>query len=315
MVDTETFQTPSNDIWNLRSMLYILLTLQTNCGKIWINNPFTIIYLFQQKESKKMSKSIFTIVVLTVLMSISQMISYAAGGFEYIPDNHTLALWHMNEGSGDKIADESPNSFEGVVEGNHDWGEEEWKKGGNAGSSFVFDGTTFINIGNVKELITPNAITVEAWVYPEDLNGWKLICCNWSGPPGAFHLACDNATPKFHINTTNGGANASASQQLQTSQWYHIAGTYDSGSGEIQIFIDGEVAGTANHGGNLADNDYDVIIGAKHAGDFPWNGMMDEVRISDIVRESDELSANLTKPMPVNALCTLTTTWGVIKDR
>ncbi len=258
-----------------------------------------------------MSKYLSTIIVLLLTFSIT--LSYGASGFEYIPDTHTLALWHLNEEKGDKITDASPNGFDGAVEGKTAWGADEWKKDVNTGESFAFDGTTVINIGNVKELINPDAITVEAWVYPEDLNGWHLICCNWAGPPGAYHLGCENTIPKFHITTDNGTAFAAASDALEVNQWYHVAGTYDKDSGEIQLYINGEIAGTTKHGGELIDNDMDVIIGSKHSREFQWKGFIDEMRISNVVRTADTLSANLTKPSSVSPLGRLTITWANIK--
>ena len=79
----------------------------------------------------------------------------------------------MNEGAGDKIIDASRNGFDGKIEGKAEWGAEDWKKGGVSGKSFAFDGSTAINIGNIKELINLNAITVEAWFFVEDLGCWQ----------------------------------------------------------------------------------------------------------------------------------------------
>jgi len=73
-------------------------------------------------------------------------LAFSAEGFEYIPDANTLALWHFNEGTGDKIADSSPNKFNGAVEGKSDWADEDWNKMAK-GKSFKFDGNTAINIG------------------------------------------------------------------------------------------------------------------------------------------------------------------------
>ena len=54
-----------------------------------------------------------------VISSLVSPLCYGSEGFEYVVDNHTLALWHMNEGNGDKVADASPNKFR-------------WKSGGEA---------------------------------------------------------------------------------------------------------------------------------------------------------------------------------------
>jgi concanavalin A-like lectin/glucanase superfamily protein len=194
------------------------------------------------------------------------------------------------------------------------WGPEEWKQDGTPGSSFSFNGTTLISMGSVKELMNPDAITVEAWVYPTDLGGWKLICCNWGGAEvGAYHLGCENGVPKMHITTGNGTAFAGAAASLELEQWQHIAGTYDKDSGDIELYVNGEVAGTTGHGGELIDNDMDVIIGSKHSREFQWIGFIDEVRISDVVRAADELSVNQDKPFPVSPIDNLATTWGTVK--
>lgn len=119
----------------------------------------------------------------------------------------------------------------------------------------------------MKELIPKDAITVEAWVYPEDLGGWRLICCNWAGPPGAYHLACLDGMPRFHINTDKGGADASIGK-VELNKWQHIAGTYNSSTGEVKLFLDGQEIAKQKHSGKLADNDYDIIVGSKHTREF-----------------------------------------------
>jgi hypothetical protein len=253
--------------------------------------------------------------VIVALVSVfAATLSYAAGGFEYAPDADTLALWHMNEG-GDKIVDASPNGFDGVVEGKADWGEEEWKKGGDPGRSFVFNGTTVINVGVEEKLIIPDAITVEAWVYPQDLSGWKLICCHWGGAVvGSWHLGVESGIAKFHISTENGVAFA-GTQQLSLQEWQHVAGTYDSKT--IRLYIDGQEVALTNHGGEFAPGDpnHDVVIGSKASREFQWNGLMDEVRISSVARDPAELSPNLEGPQAVGVnVRTLPALWAKIKS-
>jgi len=121
--------------------------------------------------------------------------------------------------------------------------------------------------------------------------------------------------PRFHVHTDKGTADASGGK-LELKKWYHIAGTYDSKTGEIKLYIDGKLAVTKKLGGKLADNAYDVIIGSKHTRQFKWVGRIDEVRISDIAREPEELSPNLTKPpsSSVSPVGNLAAIWGEIKS-
>lgn len=250
-----------------------------------------------------------------VTLSISLLLCitpcFGATGFEYFPDDNTLGLWHFNDG---KVTDVSGNKVESKIEGKGIWDKnQEWDKGNQPGKSFSFDGNTVINLGKAEVLIPEDAITVEAWVFAEDLTGWRLICANWDGPPGAYHLGVSNGMPKFHINTANGGSSAEPAETLELKEWYHIAGTYDSKS--VKLYINGKEVASKNHGGKLKGAGYDVIIGSKNTRQFKWKGLIDEVRISDISREADELSPNLRKPQSVEFTdMTLPILWGSLKQ-
>lgn len=252
--------------------------------------------------------TIFTLILIFVAVQ-----AFATEGFDYIPDENTLALWHFDNDDGDNIIDSSPNKFNGTVEGKADWGDEGWKKDGAVGKSFLFDGTTVINVGKIKELIRPDEITVEAWVNPSDLSGWKLICCNWGGAVvGAYHLGVEAGVPKLHITNAAGVTTfAAAVAPLNVDEWQHVAGTYDGKS--IKIYVNGELANEANASGALKDNDMDVIIGSKDSREFQWKGRIDEVRISKIARDPKELSPNMTAPMAVKPANKLATTWADVK--
>lgn len=252
----------------------------------------------------------FLFYMFLIFATISQ--SFAAGGFEYLPDESTLGLWHFDGGD---IVDTSDNKVKGEVEGKAAWdANQKWNKENKPGKSFVFDGNTVISLGKADVLIPKVEITIEAWVYPEDLSGWRLICTNWDGPPGAYHLGVENGIAKFHINTEKGAAFAGATEALELEQWQHVAGVYNSK--QIKLYIDGKEIGSTNHGGKLVGGGFEVIIGSKNTRQFNWKGLMDEVRISDIAREADVLSPNLDAPQAVEfSEFTLPTLWGYLKQQ
>ena len=237
--------------------------------------------------------------------------SFAAKGFDYLPDDDTLGLWHFDDA---KVVDASENGVKADVEGKATWdANQDWNKEAKPGKSFVFDGNTVISLGEADVLIPKVAITIEAWVYPEDLSGWRLICTNWDGPPGAYHLGVENGIAKFHINTEKGVAFAGAAKPLELEQWQHVAGTYDSN--EIKLYIDGKEVGATNHGGKLVGAGFDVIIGSKNTRQFNWTGLMDEVRISGIARDAEVLSPNLAAPQAVEfTAVSLPIRWGQLKQ-
>lgn len=237
---------------------------------------------------------------------------FAADGFEYLPDEATLGLWHFDDGG---LVDISDNGVKGEIEGKGAWDENQtWNREDKPGKSFVFDGNAVISLGEADVLIPKVEITIEAWVYPEDLTGWRLIFTNWDGPPGAYHLGVQDGITKFHINTEKGVAFAAAPKPLELEEWQHIAGVYDAK--EIKIYIDGKEVGSTNHGGKLVAGGYDVIIGSKNTRQFKWKGLMDEVRVSNIAREADVLSPNLDAPQAVEySELTLPLLWGSLKKR
>lgn len=242
--------------------------------------------------------------------------SFAATGYEYTPDADTAGLWHF-AADGD-MADASDNQVETGVEGNAAWDANEAWNLVPTGSSFRFDGQTLVVIPSTEKAVQPtDAITVEAWVYPEDLGGWKLFCAHWGGAVvGSFHFGAEAAIPKFHINTDQGVGFAAAAEALVLDEWQHVAGSFDGTT--IRIYVNGVEAGTAEHAGQLVsgDPDFEVIIGSKASREFQWVGLIDEVRISSVARSAGELSPNLAGPttavQPDANL--LSTVWGQLKE-
>lgn len=261
----------------------------------------------------------FRLTILIFCLLCISMIGFAATGFEYWAEQSTLALWHFNEDKGDSVNDESGNNIESTIEGNAQWDKnEDWNLESKEGSSFRFDGQTLIAVAGEEKTVQPEeSITVEAWVYPEDLAGWKLICTHWGGAVvGSFHLGVEAGVPKFHINTSQGTAFAAALNQLNLQEWQHVAGSYDSDT--IRLYINGEEVAKTSHGGELESGnpDFEVIIGSKASREFNWNGLLDEVRISSIARKPPELSPNLDAPQAIlSSTQTLSALWGNLKKR
>ena len=218
-------------------------------------------------------------------------ISPSLTGYGYLPDEHTLGLWHFD---GENITDASKNAIAGVAKGKAEWSTNQaWHEDAESGHSFSFDGETFITFGHAEALIPTTALTVEAWVFLQDLTSYHLICTNW---PGAYHLGTWNGIPQFEVDTDQGYVNlrAPAQQKLELGKWYHVAGTYDSS--QVKLYLNGVEVASTELSGELNDSGSDVIIGSKHNGRFKWIGLIDEVRISSIARQSEELSPNLAAP-------------------
>ena len=141
------------------------------------------------------------------VLVISSM-TFAATGFKYESDQHTLGLWHFDEGSGNVVIDSSKNNIQAVINGEARWNANViWNKE-DSGNSFVFDEQRYVTIPvedkTANELLTSvvQAVTVEAWVFADSLEGqggWKMVVTHWANQPGKYHLAVRDGIPQFEV--------------------------------------------------------------------------------------------------------------------
>jgi hypothetical protein len=71
-------------------------------------------------------------------------------------------------------------------------------------------------------------------------------------------------------------------------EWHHYAGTYETSTGELRLYVDGELVGTANSGGGSLPAEYDqaLWIGRDNYG----GNRFGDVRIDEFVLYKEALS-------------------------
>ena len=164
--------------------------------------------------------------------------------------------------------------------------------GAEVGQGFVLNGTTSyvsvpsnpsLDIGNVG-----NGVTIEAWVKPSgaSCNGpiaeWESISLDglqlWCQSDLQLFAKITGSTGPKHIIST--GLNA-----LTAANWQHVALTYDKGSGNAILYINGVVVASQNFGSITPETsypDYNFDIGRRSAtadGTFFYSGMIDELAV------------------------------------
>ena len=153
-----------------------------------------------------------------------------------------------------------------------------------------------VDVGTGASL-RPGSITVELWAYPE--------CIDTAPDRHPFMVTQDQQRPeylgyyleiyrtmtyhRFGIYPANGTtyAYAHASPQVANQVWYHVVGARDAGTGVTSIYVNGVQVGTHGimTGGIAYDDTKPVLIGG--IGTQTWDGLLDEVRISDTNRSAD----------------------------
>ncbi len=198
----------------------------------------------------------------------------------YVTDSTTVALWHLDDG-GSQVADAS-----GAGRGGTGYGPAEVPEG-RFGAALRFDGEDDRVVFNQRNLAY-DTLTVEFWVLTTATEEGVVVCRDIVGQGSDWQIGLTaEGTVRFAIrNGTTVGA-----IPVNDGSFHHVACTRDERTGEKQIIVDGvidvmEVGPTGNISGNALLTLGDTNHGAPRS---PFDGVLDEVRISGVVRSLGEL--------------------------
>lgn len=128
--------------------------------------------------------------------------------------------------------------------------------------------------------IPDGPFTVEAWVFPEDLDDCGLIAKTEESEWG---LHMDGKAPKFYLHV--GGQYAIAynpEARLETGLWYHVAAEFDGQA--VHLYLNGEKIATTPASGPRKPNLYPILLGGDihQTGRMhqPFQGFLDGVHIA-----------------------------------
>jgi hypothetical protein len=129
-------------------------------------------------------------------------------------------------------------------------------------------------------------LTIEAWVRPAVNNANGVLVVQADDNVG-WSLELNNGRLTLWLSTNQGWPSVQHNTVLQAGQWYHVAATYNSGV--AQTFVNGVASATANVG--TLTQGPSLNLGGLAGYSF-FNGALDEIRISNVVR----YTANFTVP-------------------
>jgi hypothetical protein len=210
---------------------------------------------------------------------------------EYENTAGVMGWWHFNEGSGSSTSDSSGNGNGGTLNGST------WVNG-KFGKALSFDGSDdYVEVND--SLNITNQITLEAWV-KTPITGRHTIFEKWLYDAGvderSFELDIDSDRRINFGLSSNGsyGVWLKSSGTVSSNTWTHIAATSDSTT--MKIFINGEQdPNTADSPSGIHQSTTDLHIGrwwTEGAWHYPFNGIIDEVRILNRALTADEIKAD-----------------------
>jgi hypothetical protein len=157
------------------------------------------------------------------------------------------------------------------------WGEGRLGEGSYAA---VFDGSTGYFETTSPVVDTLDSFSVAAWANLSGACTGQRFAVSQSEASGSvFKLFCD-ADGKWKFAVKNVAAVSDAAAQLGT--WVHLAGVFDQATGQVRLYVNGQLQTATGTGAVGATSVHPLSVGAKHDGGGYANfftGAIDSVRV------------------------------------
>ena len=227
----------------------------------------------------------------------------------------------FDEGMGDIAKDISGNGHDGKIV-NAEWTE------GKLDKALNFNGQdAYVEIKYSDDFNIQDGITLAAWIKPgaTSLQNWHGIINARKSTYGPYLLQTAVGFGEVGFYFSGAWRWLRTATTLKEGEWYHITATYDSSSGDIKIYTNGQLdigGGTRKGTGKIDPNTAEgVVIGHNYglAGRF-FEGIIDEVVIYSRAISDEEVKelfdGSLKERLsPVQARGKLPTFWGRIKNK
>lgn len=214
-------------------------------------------------------------------------------------NTNLVAAYGFNENSGTVLNDNSGNNNNGTITG------PTWSASGKFGAALSFDGSNdIVDIPDASSLDLTNGMTIEAWVNPSNVTGYKTILCKENGTSNlAYTLAANNNTsgaanqrPNSRIRIGSNTRTVTGTSKLTLNTWMHLACTYDGAT--MRFYQNGVQVSTFATTGNMAVTTNLLRIGGSPAlGTQYFAGLIDEVRIYNRALSQAEIQTDMNSPV------------------
>ncbi|MDZ7261651.1 MAG: malectin domain-containing carbohydrate-binding protein, partial [candidate division KSB1 bacterium] len=175
---------------------------------------------------------------------------------------------------------------------------------GGAGYALDFDGVNdYVEVPDNALLSggVGKSITVEAWIYPHKVDKTTTIMmkdlnAEWKD----WGIGVLNDGELFATIENDGDDWGYEAGSISANVWTHVAFTFDNPSNKVRLFINGVEAGTGKtFTKDMPDTGAPIRIGMRYtsAYPFPFDGLIDEVRIWNFARTAAEIQATMYKTL------------------
>jgi hypothetical protein len=210
-------------------------------------------------------------------------------------DSNYVMVQHLNEETG-TLFDSTSNDNDGINDN------ATYNSSAKIDGAYDFDGNSNnIDVGTFD--VIGNGLTISVWFNADNFqentictSGIRLVS-KAVGSSSSQHYwmiapADYGEMYRYRLQTEDSGVSnlIVSTGGLSTNTWYNVVATYDGN--HMRIYQDGTELGSTVKTGNISTNsEASVFIASNPPNDYrPFDGVIDEVQISDIARDEDWIS-------------------------
>jgi len=212
---------------------------------------------------------------------------------EFELDANTLAVWRFSEerwaGEPGEVRDASGHGHNGKARGGATTADGRF---GRCGSFQGEKASVYVQQYDDRIAFHNKSFSVELWFKTDDLSrDWQGLFSSGGDSTVGVHLNCHQRRIYAYVCPGGDGKTYktlwSAPDSIQEGRWHYLAVTRNAGTGLMALYVDAVEKATVTAAGELGTkpDDRGKLMGAGLV------GCLDEVRISDIARTAEEVSA------------------------
>jgi type II secretory pathway pseudopilin PulG len=206
-------------------------------------------------------------------------------------DENFLMVHHFNETLGESL-DSTSNIIDGKLQGDLEQG-----NFGKIDRCYGFDGIDdFVNLGSPNVFSKIENLTIELWILPKQIQE-DVGVLGWEGTEyGPWQVVIKRQDVIFQVNVSGDVYKLITRMLSQESEWSYLTFVYDGKN--LISYLNGKKRGIKDVGTGLLQKTrgefLDIgryckeswIVGGQVLRTHSFNGLIDEVRISDKARDS-----------------------------
>jgi len=201
-----------------------------------------------------------------------------------------VAAYAFDEGSGTTTADASGRGNTGTLSN------AAWTSAGHTAKALSFNGSSSaVVVPDSSSLDLATGLTVEAWVRPASVSGWRAIAMK-ERPGGIVYALYGSQNGGLPVGQVYLGSERSTTgTKLATNTWTHVALTWDGAT--MRLYQNGTQTGSTAVTGTLAASTGALRLGGNSIWGEWFSGQLDDVRVYDRALTQAQVQTDMNTPV------------------